>query len=280
MSASPRSLAEWLREAWADPAAGCPPPAAWLAEEQAALTAEQRERLRAHLAGCPACRAESELAAAFDAGEGAGGADLDWVVSRLREPGAPAGAAQAPPARPEPAGNRPPAPVVRLADRRWARRVPWTRLAAAAAVVLGIGLAIQSLYVPAPPAPPIGGIVRGGSIAQLAPAGEVADLPAALRWEGVAGAASYRVRLEAPTGAALWEAEVPGGVDGMTVDIDIPEATRANMLRAVTYRWTVEALDAAGGVLARSDATAFRARPQPEPPAAPEADSENGDFQP
>ena len=37
-----RLLADWLRDAYADGAAGCPPPEVFLAEELAALTPEQR----------------------------------------------------------------------------------------------------------------------------------------------------------------------------------------------------------------------------------------------
>jgi hypothetical protein len=66
----------------------------------------------------------------------------------------------------------------------------------------------------------------------------------------------------------------------MTADIDIPAEARAKMQRAVTYRWTVEALDAAGGVLARSDATTFRARPRPETPAGAGPGPQNGEPRP
>jgi hypothetical protein len=45
----------------------------------------------------------------------------------------------------------------------------------------------------------------------------------------------------------------------------------------VTYRWTVQALDAEGRVVAASEAVPFRAAPVPEPPAIP---TPNGDLQP
>ena len=271
----PRPLAEWLRDAWADPAAGCPPPEAWLADEQAALGAAERERLRVHLAGCPACQSEQELAAAFDAGGGAAGEDVDRVVARLRGPGLREERAMARAGE----GNAPPAPVVSLADRRPSRRATWLRLAAAAAVVLGLGLAFQTLYTPAPPAPPSAEVVRGGTIETLAPAGEVGEVPGALRWEGARGARAYRVRIETVTGEVLWQAEVEAETAGgdMTAGMGVPEDVRARMTRAVTYRWTVQALDAAGRILAESEPAAFRATPEPEPPAPAEND---GDPQP
>lgn len=263
---APRTLAEWLREAWGDPAAGCPPPEAWLAEEQAALGAPDRERLAAHLAGCPACQAERELAAAFDSGEaGHGSGDVDWVVARLRgEP--PAAAAPGPPAAGP--GNEPLAPVVSLAERRRTRGATWARLAAAAAVAMGIGLAIDTLYVPAPAPPPATGVVRSGAIEALAPVGEVGELPHELRWQAVPGAVAYRVRLETPAGDALWQGELRGSGD-LTGRMEVPAETRASMRRAVTYRWVVEALDAQGRVLAASEPTTFRAAPEREPPQMP-----------
>ena len=84
--ASPQSLDEWLRAAYADPAAGCPPPEAWLEEELAARLPEERRRLEAHAARCPACAAERDLAQGFDAGPEAAGVhpeDVAFVVSRL-----------------------------------------------------------------------------------------------------------------------------------------------------------------------------------------------------
>jgi hypothetical protein len=258
----PRSLAEWLLDAWASPAAGCPPPESWLAEEQAALAPDERERLRAHLASCPACRAESELAAAFDAGEAAAdGGEVATLVAALR------GEERNAPAR----------PVVSLDERRRARQARWLRLAAAAMVALGIGLAFQTLRAPAPTVPPESGVMRGGALEALAPVGEVAALPGELRWEGGEEARSYRVRLESAAGDPIWQAEVAAGAPGMTASIALPVETRAELRRAVTYRWTVQALDAEGRVVAASEAVPFRAAPGPEPPAIP---TPNGDLQP
>jgi hypothetical protein len=272
-SAAPPSLAEWLRAAWTDPAAGCPPPEAWLAEEQEALTPRQREALRAHLAGCPACQAERELAAAFDGTAAADAEDVDWVVSRLR--GAPLA-----PAAVEPApgsGSRYPAaaPVVPFARRRLASGSWVVRLVAAAAVVLGIGLAVQTIRLPSPPAPPPGGAARGGAVDLLSPLGEVADPPHELRWGAVPEAAGYRVRIETVTQSPLWDGEAAAGAGG-SVSVALPPAVRERLDRAVTYRWTVEAVREDGSFLGRSEAGSFRASPAPETrPAA--STPENGE---
>jgi hypothetical protein len=103
----------------------------------------------------------------------------------------------------------------------------------------------------------------------------VGELPRELRWEAVPEARTYRIRIETPAGDPLWQGEVPGAGD-MTARIDLPEEARARMRRAVAYRWTVQALDAQGSVLAASEPVTFRAAPEPEPPHTPE----NGEFQP
>src|SRR4029079_15404625 len=75
-----RELAEWLRDAYADAAPGCPRPEASLADELAALQPDERRRLEAHADACPACNAERELAPDFDPGRaGHARRDVDWV---------------------------------------------------------------------------------------------------------------------------------------------------------------------------------------------------------
>ena len=126
-------------------------------------------------------------------------------------------------------------------------------------------------------------MLRGGTIETVAPIGELGEPPRDLRWERVPGARSYRIRIETVAGDVLWEAEVDGDDAGtdMTTRMELPREARAKMSRAVTYRWTVQALDERGGVLARSEPAAFRAAPEAEPeppPGAPPGD--DGDPQP
>lgn len=240
-----RSLADWLRDAYADPSAGCPPPEAFLADELAALTPEQRRTLEAHADSCPACRAERELARAFDQGEaGAAAEDVEWVVARLRG---------------MPPGGR----VVPLRRRQAAPA--WVRLAAAAALVVAAGLALFTAYdrppgLPGLPEPPRGGVVRGGEVEVEAPLGEIAEPPRELRWRPVDGAASYRVRLIAVDGDPLWDDRVTAPPAA------IPPAVVARLHRAVSYDWIVEAEAPGGNVLARSAQARFRIRALPELP--------------
>ena len=247
---TPRPLAEWLRAAFADEAAGCPPPEAFLADEQAALSPTEQRALADHLTSCPACAAERELAQAFDAGSaGLAGEDVDWVLSRLR--GAPADERQGE------AGSRPPARLVSFPVRRPLAR--WRALAAAAALLLAVGL-VRWLYPPLPPlpAPPAGGVLRGGEVSGLVPAGEVDAPPWELQWQPVAGAARYRVCLVIVDETPIWEAEVAAP------PARLPAAVTSRLQRAVSYPWSVEALGPDGRLLARSTPARFRVRPTPE----------------
>ncbi|HET9766829.1 MAG TPA: zf-HC2 domain-containing protein [Thermoanaerobaculia bacterium] len=265
MSGSPpvrRELADWLRDAYAGPAAGCPPPEAYLAEELAALAPEERRRLEAHADACPACSAERDLARAFDAGEaGASAADVDWVTARLR--GEPvvttvSTASMDTPAGATATGMPPPGRVVPFRERSAVRT--WTRLAAAAVLVVAGGLTLRTFYErpPALPEPPRGGVVRGGEIESLAPLGEVAEPPAELRWQPVAGTAGYRVRLVTVDDTPLWQHETS------VAAVRLPPEVRSRLQRAVSYEWTVEALAADGSTVGRSAPARFRVRPLPE----------------
>jgi len=253
----PRDLATWLRDAYRDPAAGCPPPETFLVEELAALTAAERARVEEHAAACPACSAERELARAFDRGAEEGTQDVDWVVARLR--GETAGAAAKPSSAPAVSGNAPAGAVVAFPGRRMARA--WTRLAAAAALVAGVGLAIHTVYDTSPPLPnpPNGGTVRGGEVSRLTPNGELAETPRELRWEPVAGAGGYRVRILTVDGTPVWETSLASPPAVLSEDVT------ARLQRAVSYEWMVEATAPDGTIFARSATARLRVRPAPEP---------------
>jgi hypothetical protein len=246
------TLDDWLRAAYDDPAAGCPPPEAWLEEELAARTPEERRRLEAHAAHCPACAAERDLARDFDAGAaGVPAEDVAFVVSRLETA--------------SPVRVRDGARVVPFRAPQRTAPVPsrsrdWRRLAAAAVVILAAGLGFQLFRPSAPPlpAPQTGGVVRGGEVEAVSPVGEVAGLPAELRWMPRPGASSYRVRLSTVDDTVLWETTVPAP------PARLPAEVVRTLHRAVVYVWSVEALGPAGERLGASEPTRFRARPAPE----------------
>ena len=241
------TLEEWLRAAYTEEEAGCPPPEAFLEAESGALTPAERRRLDEHADRCPACAAERDLARLFDAGAEAPGVragDVDFVVSRLEAA--------------SPVRTRKGKVVLFPAAGRPASSQPVWRLAAAALVILAAGLMFQWARPGAPPLPappPQGGVVRGGEVEAVSPVGEVAAVPAELRWTPRPGAVSYRVSLSTVDDTVLWEATVPGPPARLPADV----AQRLH--RAVVYVWRVEALDAAGKRLAASEPIRFRARP-------------------
>jgi hypothetical protein len=246
-------LEDWLRAAYSEEEAGCPPPEAFLAEEMERLTPEERRRLDEHADRCPACAAERDLARMFDAGpaadiEGVLSEDVAFVVSHL-EANSPVRSASKgkvvafPTAAPKPA-PKPAHPAI------------W-RLAAAVILVLGAGMLFQLTRSGAPPlpAPGTGTVVRGGEVEAVAPVGEIAGIPPELRWEPRSGAVSYRVRLSTVDDTVLWETTVPAP------PARLPTEVAGQFHRAVVYVWTVEALDASGGRIAVSEPVRFRARP-------------------
>jgi len=91
----------------------------------------------------------------------------------------------------------------------------------------------------------------------ISPSGDVGEIPVELRWTPREGARLYRVRLSAVDDAVLWEGTVPAP------PARLPAEVAGKLHRAVSYTWTVEALDASGARIAASEPARFRARPQP-----------------
>ena len=201
----------------------------------AALVAE-------HARGCPACAAELALARGFEA-EPAPSAEIDGVVDRLRG-GQPATGARVvefrPRSAPRPAASR---------SYRWA---------AAAMLVLGLGLAWQATRSSLPPdlvGPGGSGVVRGGEIEPLSPIGETAGAPAEIVWTAVPGAARYRVELLDVAGDRL------GGGETSATTFALSAELRARLLPRARYGWRVVALAADGSETARSETVEFEVRP-------------------
>ncbi|HEY4563357.1 MAG TPA: hypothetical protein VIJ36_10280, partial [Thermoanaerobaculia bacterium] len=213
----------------------------------------ERRRLDEHADRCPACAAERDLARLFDAGPEEAGVsprDVDFVVARLKEtsPVKPAGTI----------GKIVPFPASGAGPRRMPAQA-W-KLAAAVVLLLGGGLlfrlsVLQSPGAPPLPAPAVGGPVRGGELETLSPVGDAAGIPAELRWNPRPGAAGYRVRLLAVDDTVLWEATVPAPPARLPADV------QRKLQRAVSYLWSVEALDASGARIASSETVRFRIRP-------------------
>lgn len=248
-------LEDWLRAAYAEDEAGCPPPEAYLAEEMERLSPEERRRLDEHADGCPACAAERDLARMFDSGSEADGVlpeNVAFVVSQLEK---------ASPVRPtiQPRQDnvvpfRVPSPKIVQPSHRSGL---W-RIAAVVVLMIGAGLLFQLSRPPGAPPLPVPGTettVRGGEVEVVSPVGEVAGVPSELKWEPRPGAASYRVRLSTVDDTVLWETAIP------VPPAQLPADVTGKLHRAVVYTWTVEALDASGNRIAGSEPVRFRARP-------------------
>jgi hypothetical protein len=254
------TLDAWLRAAYASPEAGqpagCPPPEAFLEAEMEGLSPEERRALDAHADRCPACAAERDLARLFDASPEEADVrseDLDFVVSRLQETSPVRSGLSKTPGTPNvvtfPGPRRAEAPRSRSSHAM-------LRFAAAALLVIGLGLGYRAFQSPGPdlPDPEVGGVVRGGEVEAVAPVGEIVEIPTELRWVVVDGAASYRVRMTAVDGSVLWETTVPAP------PARVPAEVAGRLHRAVLYTWTVEALDPSGARLASSEPVRFKVR--------------------
>ena len=216
----PDGLRAWLRLAYED--AGCPPPESFLTESLKRLSDEDREALEAHVGSCPACAAERELARGFEA-PAEMTPELRKVMTRLE------------------AGSR-----------TEGRRLPHWLPAAAAVAAIAVSVGLWRASQPPPLPERSAGSVRRGAVVTLdAPIGALSRAPETLRWRPVEGAARYRVRLERVDFELLWSAEVEES------SVVLPAGVREHLQPAVTYLWSVEALDEAGRSLGRSPRTSF-----------------------
>ncbi len=197
------------------------------------LAAAQAEQVQAHVAECSFCSAEARLAGWFE--EPAISPAVDHLAARL------AGGERA----------RSAAPVGGLdvtATGWWSPRWLAAGLAAAATVVLAIGL-----YVVSPPAvPELAGeqVFRGSTVHVLEPQGALAAAPARVAWEG--GTADvFRVELLAVDGEALWSTTASAAVP-------VPASAQQQLERGVNYRIRITPIDDAGAALGQATESDFR----------------------
>lgn len=257
-----------LREALA-PAPGCPPLAELLDALLAADASPRSAELRAHAAGCAACAAELALAGAFDATprSAAEAQEIAWVAAQL-QPLAAAAPTPQPAPKPEMARVLPMAPhAAKRAKLARQMREPslWSRWAAAALVVVGLGLVFEWGHRSFAPALPdrtdtlSPDVVRSGEVRLDAPVGVVevagiAELPP-FAWRPVAGAASYRLEVRDVADELVWQGS------STAAELAAPPELRAKLQTLVTYRWNVTALDAAQSAIGHSAPASFRIEP-------------------
>lgn len=253
-----------LREAL-QPGPDCPPLAELLDTMFAGATTSGAAALRAHAAACPACAAELELAGIFDAKPRNAAEELEiaWIAEQVKLPGSLRGRADA--GRTESLARvLPMAPMVaaRAKRARAGRELSLpSRWAAAALIVIGLGLTFEWGHRNFAPAIPDAGealrsdVVRSGEVLLDAPVGLGTAQPSEFSWRAVPGAVSYRVEVRDVAGELLWLATTE------TPRVTPPGELASKLESFVTYHWSVTALDVAGNPVAQSSPAAFRFEP-------------------
>ena len=229
---------------------GCPPISRLIDAAFAATPTAEERALLAHAAGCAACGSELELAGVFNAPARSAeeASEIAWVESRIDLAAA----------RGESSST--PATLARVLPMRRKERPAtaqpaWAKLAAAALLLVGIGVTLRwsSPWTPPalPDAPPTD-VVRGGAFALESPIGELGTAPSRFDWQSVPGATRYTVEIRDVAGDLVASAEAAESA------LEIAPDLAAKLESRVAYSWTVVARDAAGSGIARSAPAIFR----------------------
>jgi hypothetical protein len=240
-----------LREALARPA-DCPQLERLIDAAFAATPTAAERALLEHASACAACAAELDLARSFDgeARSAEESGEIAWVAGRIDvAAGRKASDAAAPLARV--------LPMRRTSKRREAatNSAPWSRWAAAALVLVGLGVALRWNATSRPPSlpdGPISDVVRGAELVLDTPVGDVESEPREFRWRAVTGAEGYRIEVRDVAGDLLYAAE-----SGATAFATPPELA-GTLESRVSYSWVVVARGAGGVELTRSTPAIFR----------------------
>jgi len=194
-----------------------------------------------HLAGCAHCQTELSMLKSFEEATPSAdeGAAVAWIAAQLkRQQSAPI--------------QKSPAP--RVSFWRNLLRTPYLAGAAAAIVVLALGI---SLYYSNSGSgglkpPVIGKNYRSGEIKLLSPTSEQTHAPAEFRWEAVPGSANYKVELTDVLGKPL--AAATSTQPQLAATAEMKSAMHAGM----PVNWKVTAFDAAGTKIAESSGGNFK----------------------
>ena len=142
--------------------------------------------------------------------------------------------------------------------QRWLALPSFPRWAGAVAAVLifvAVGVQYQARRVGSLNGFQPSGELRAGRSIEVAPRGNLADVPQELKWTAVAGAASYKVSVNEVDGTEIWRQE------STELTVNLPAAVRQQILPRKTLVITVTALDAAGRTLAQTEPTRFQIMP-------------------
>jgi hypothetical protein len=196
--------------------------------------------LAPHLESCAYCRAELDLLRSFlRAPSGDEEAAIRTITRRLQLVESRANAARDPWWK-------------GLLQMRWLS--PAAVALAAVLIVAGVGLQLRRGAAPQLNLPnqPETEVLRSGSISILAPAGDLAEVPARIQWQPIPGAQQYRIRLLEVDHSELWNTSTT------QPEVDIPATVRSKIVPAKTLLVQVSAFDGADRKLAESDLVRFR----------------------
>ncbi len=217
--------------------AACPPP-----EALERLVKGSDPTLSAHIASCGYCRTELELMRSFELADvpAEDRRAVQEIAGRL--------------AQQQVSGFRPAAPPRRA---WWRLGGTWLRPAvlSAAGILVVVAIALELRHGAPPALRGVAGgtqVYRSQSLAVLSPSGDLQSVPRELRWEPVASAVTYRVRILEVDGNELWSAATADTA------IALPPAVQARFVPAKTLLVNVTALDGHQQKLAESDNVRMR----------------------
>ncbi len=220
------------------------------------LPSEETARAATHLASCFRCGTELLLLKDFESAATHLDevATVDWVTAQIQRRSR--GITRTTPD--SVAGSRRAASSV---GKRWRQRIGSPRristaslVFAAALVVIVAVLYLRSGREPMLPSDGARGpmVLRSTEVVLLAPAGDLKQDPAELRWRAAPRAVVYAIKLMEVDQTELWKAE------STQTSIALPAAVRAKMIPGKTFLWQVTALDAAGKAVTASPIERFR----------------------
>lgn len=211
------------------PSANCPSDDDLLNGFQASAAAKGSWQL--HVADCPYCTARLELFRSFESAKPS--KEEQQVVSAIT-----ARLHRDSPARPQP-----------WWQRMWRPRVlaPAALVFAAAAVLMVVNLDRRNSNLDLP----ADTVMRSAALVPIAPLGDLPSAPEELRWQPVAGASRYEVRIVEVDRTELWTSET------QSTSARIPTSVRMRIVPLKKLLWEVTALDAAGNRLTSSGLRSF-----------------------
>ncbi|MEO7974101.1 MAG: hypothetical protein ABIU84_11000, partial [Thermoanaerobaculia bacterium] len=141
----------------------------------------------------------------------------------------------------------------------------WNRWAAAALIVVGLGVAFEWAHRTIGSSPQLPGgpnivdsdVVRGGALLLESPVGRQTQSVKAFTWRALAGATSYRVEVRDVAGELVWQGLAA------TSRLETPSELAAQLQTYVSYSWSVTAFDAAQSAVGHSQSARFAVEPAP-----------------